>query len=964
MTLLLQLPFEYIVFGLILSVFASASAVYAIKATKFSFAGFGMESREEEPIEIDEVSTPKNSPPFKSKVVNLKHQVFRNVDGSFTAGFKVEPAAQIYAPDEWNNELNAMIARLISLEKPEGTVLQFRTSYLPDPGVLLKGHVEYLEAITDIHEPALLLHQADLHHHFENIREGRYRHQSVTLWVRVPVKHRMDRWTSSFLVTWLILKTAFQREGVRGFRNALGMALKAGFENTFSDEGLIQRLEEIEEESREVAEDVFERIQGECPIRLKRLTDQEMWERYFLSHNEAARSVPVIEHDGLTDLREYFSSTIRFDGVGVMHDETPIAIVSMLRPPQETLSSNGPTGTYVGCMRRLYQNQSLCFPHTNILEHITLNQEKKRKSLDKRKSRLRATANKPLSAGGNAMSEEAIASTNSVTLVREEMAHGEVLGAIRHCTIVYGDPAFSDEEKKRNLRTLKLRADMVEGAYRSITGVEAKREQAAAARVLYPKLLVGEFDEQPSGREIEELNRSLSPMISLETGFKGTPEPNLFYQCVQSGEMGGLNLKRLSEVPTVGIFGETRSGKSVLAAMLHKGALASIPKARVNIIDFNSFGTFSEVMEGVRFIFSEKEPKGFNIWHFDGIERGEMPGAAQVQLVTGDLIRLARIDPNNYTMEALVSPIVKEVYKNEVSKNSPDCPNPAEPRLSDFLDYLRIMVDGRHFKSDGVRETAEELLIRLENFRENPWLDAPMDGAYKIPTRLCVYDLNSLKNFEDNIRRSLAYRVAGRVLQSIGSVTGLTAEGAPERTPVFNVIDEMRRIRTDFPEVCAAAEIATRQGGKEGVTTTFIAQAYDDLADIPGIAKNLGTRIIGRQTDNLDSLLEGVHLSEDSIAAVRAINNAHGKHAQFLMVIGSGDNRKAEWIQVTNAAITNWSVTTIAEEVNAIERIQALCPHWRRIEVIAYLADLYPQGMMSAGIQALPEEHLPVLEAA
>jgi hypothetical protein len=945
----LILPLEQIIFGLVMVILAGGAIGFAWRVGGLALKGLSQTPDPETP----DVSAPETRipaiKPFPTQVVCLEDAVFRNSDGSFTAGYRLDPPSTLVAPDDDLNAMNEAWATLIGLDKPAGTVLQFRTSVQPDPGLLWKAHLDELIANSDgIHAPARILHKADMEFWRSQIQEGHYRRLTTTLWVRVPVRHRLDSATNGFRIAWIMLREAFLEKGLAGLKDIFLPSIRTAVENVFEGDGLIRRLEAFEREAREEAEELFRRIEMASPVPLTRLSEGEMWEAYYLSHNERAQSVPKIDF-AEADLREFQSDELDFGKWYVTHGNTPACVVSMIRPPQTS---------WVSCMRPVVMNPGLRFRTVNVVEHITPDQEAKRKELDKRRKSLKASGNKAFSSSRE-MTDEAVASIRDVNLVRAEMAAGETIGTMRHYCVVYGAPIFEDGERKEAIRLLKVRADMVEAAYRLVPGVNATIESAEALRVIYPRTLVGEFSPATTGREILEMNSSLAPLLEIEAGFKGSRNPNFLYRCIRPGEMGGINIKTLSEAPTMGIFGQTRSGKSVIAAALLKGALAAIPGCRVNILDFESFGNFAEIMDGVRFVFNEYEPKGFNVWYYEGIEDGINPDEAQLTLVTADLAKLAKVPFDDYLMEALIKPIVKETYENEVAKNSPGCDFPSEPILSDFLDTLGVRVRGNSFHSELVRQKAEELYIRLEQYRGNAWLDAPMHESYKKPTPLAVYDLHSLKDFQAEIRESLAFRVGTRVLRSIGRIVAKDADGVPVRTPVINLIDEMNRIKTDYPALLYAGEVGARQGGKENVHTIFIAQNVEDLTCMPGIFKNLGSMIIGRQADDLDALTQAIKLSPDALDSIRAIHNVHGSHMQFLLVVGSGDEQKAQPIEVALSPQMYWALTSLPEETNAVRKVQSRRPDWSRLDVVDYLANRYPKGMVSQGIRDIPETELP-----
>jgi hypothetical protein len=53
-----------------------------------------------------------------------------------------------------------------------------------------------------------------------------------------------------------------------------------------------------------------------------------------------------------------------------------------------------------------------------------------------------------------------------------------------------------------------------------------------------------------------------------------------------------------------------------------------------------------------------------------------------------------------------------------------------------------------------------------------------------------------------------------------------------------------------------------------------------------------------------------------------------------------------------------WTFTTNPDERNARARVQSLRPAWSLAQVIAWLAENYPQGLTGAGLVSIDESRL------
>ena len=93
-------------------------------------------------------------------------------------------------------------------------------------------------------------------------------------------------------------------------------------------------------------------------------------------------------------------------------------------------------------------------------------------------------------------------------------------------------------------------------------------------------------------------------------------------------------------------------------------------------------------------------------------------------------------------------------------------------------------------------------------------------------------------------------------------------------------------------------------------------------------------------------------------AAIGAIKNVAGEFAQFVLVLGSGQDQIVEMIQLDLSPAELWTFTTNPYERNARARVQSLRPDWRLSDVIAWLAEYYPRGLAAAGLVEIDESFL------
>ena len=210
--------------------------------------------------------------------------------------------------------------------------------------------------------------------------------------------------------------------------------------------------------------------------------------------------------------------------------------------------------------------------------------------------------------------------------------------------------------------------------------------------------------------------------------------------------------------------------------------------------------------------------------------------------------------------------------------------------------------------------------------------------------------MNSERRFGPLNSMPLAYRAAARVLRAIGQ---LNADGT--RSPTLLIFDEVWKIKDKYPRILEVIKRGARTGGKENVITMLATQAYEDLSSIPDIARTAGVKIIGKQVGDYAQLVADSGLAPQAAAAISVINNVAGSHAQFLLVLGAGEDKIVQMVQCDLSPVELWTFTTNPDERNARARVQTLHPNWPLVEVIAWLAEHYPLGLTGAGLVKIDE---------
>jgi hypothetical protein len=871
----------------------------------------------------------------ESSIAGIAKNLIRHADGSYTKAYHVPLQSSIFDHEERLEQRVDELARLLSARKPTNTVIQFRLSVSPDRGSALHRHLIAKDEHNTL-TSANLLHMMGVDFYEQAAQGGAFRQHTLSVWVRVPVKHPHDanrKGLASFFPT-------YRRE--RASRGTFGFV--AAFFVALQDNEVTQRTVAEERQAIEDAERTYRQIEHQSPIKLVAFSRRELWDALYLGHCQNANSVPILPNDPACDIKDYLcSETIAGDGNFLMHGNAPATVVSLFVPPQPNI--------YADCMRILATDSNLGFRHTIVTEYVHVDQEKMRKRLDKRIRQV-SRANK-VQRHGSFEGKKAISHLSNV---REEIAGDtQALVKVRVYVVIYGKSATKKSDLINSTKALDQYCEQIVTAIRRIPGADAAREEPAALRAVYHRSLVGELDYRDTGREILETADSLAPLTPTESAWTGSQRLHTLCS-TPTGHLTGFDLydRNLVTSPLVMLIAQPRGGKSVFMCRIITDALATKAGLRVRAVDYGkSLAPLVEVLGG-RYLRFDEGAKTINTWDYPGLENGEMPSDTQIAFVAADLMGLARA--TDQVAEDILVHLVREVYKNHVPRNHAGREK-HEPRLSHLIDMLRMSP----YQHPQANDRCETLAIALETFRDDPFLDAPTHESFLIDSRLDVYEIDSLANLPDRVRDSMAFRIAAHVMRSIGKEN---ADGT--RSPVLLAFDEVWEIVRRYPRILQVIERAARTGGKENTVTMLASHAYEDFTgsvETPNpiglsLAKTAGVKLIGKQVGDYSRLIKDARLSNGAHRCIEGIRNVPGEYAQFLAVFGTGQDAIVEMLQVDLSPSELWTYTTNPDERNARARVAAIKTDWPMSVVVAYLAQEYPRGLTAVGLTEIDESAL------
>jgi hypothetical protein len=874
----------------------------------------------------------------ESSIVGFYEDCLRHTDGAYTRLYEIELEPTMLAEDAAVERRCDDFARMLCADMPVGTMIQVRYNVGRDPGLVIAAHLRERRC-SDIHLPAAALHDLDLAHYHTMAQSGSYRCEKALLAIRVPAVHAADpqsRGLSAFLPD---LFDELGKNGIRGFLDTLRTAPA---HRAFR--GVVDRIRAHEAEAFRKAELIMRRIEMECPVALKQLTGRDLWEAIYRSHNLDATVAPNVNIRPGDDLRDYLcGDSIEYRDGYALHGSVPVGLVSMFVPPDGGLRADS--------VRLLTARADLTFPHTICAEYIAIDPDEAKKQLVKRAKQVEQETRK---ADGKARRDydAGTALSDIDQLLAHMAASRDALVQCRYRVVVHGDPIRTQAKEAEAIRTLEQRIETIESALKRIEGADVRREKPASLRCLYPGTILGELSPHSTWREMREGASSLAALAPLESAWQGSAYPHSTISTV-SGRLVGLNLWDKSgrsniKSPLTLILGEPGSGKSTFGGMLITDALATMPYARVQAVDFDeSLAPLADALGARYFKLNPEDERTINIWDSPELAAGEMPDEETITLILMDTMLLAGVKDSDERSPVVLTKAIRSVLKNFVPRNGG-----AQPKREPTLKHLVAKLKSYQFDNERDKECAEDLASKLENYVGDPWLDAPTHPDFDLWSPFDVYELGSLEKFTPLVRQTLANRIATRVIRSIGK-----KDASGDYTPTLIVFDEAHLYPREFPGMMKVIGRGARQGRKSNVVTCVLTHTYDDFEGIHDITATAGVKVIGLQTGNFTKLVSDANLSERAVAAINAIRNRDGMHAEFVLVMGSGAAQQVEMIQVSLSPVRLWIHTTNPQERNTRSKVMRLTG-CSTLEAAAWLAGQFPRGLLAEKLLEVDEDSL------
>lgn len=879
-----------------------------------------------------------------TEILGLEGNVIRYRDGSFGKAYSFEPANTLYDDGRLTEQRIDDLKTILKFDKPPGTVIQFRFASAMDDGRVLKDHLRSRDEQKS--DPiASVLQATNLSLLEEAIRSGQVMRQSATVWVRVPVRDRADNnlFGSAFPS---IIRTVrangllrFLRQPILKARNAFG-------------ESILTRELIAESECRSKAARVFQAFEANFPksLNLRAMDSNDLFLSVFTSHRRDHANVPILPAEARVDIRRYLASAPVTAGGDqfVRHNGTPASLVSLKSLPNGFVTAD--------VMRYLTATRNLCFPHEIVVDLTTTEKQAAKKDLQKRIDRIEGSRNTWL--GFRNLKKDAVVIKGDLENLLEQVeADNEEICRLRMNVIVFADRSKGVKEARRQLEVLDDRCDAVISAIRKKIGADAVREDAVRQRAIYPRMLAGELSARRTGQELTETADSVIAFVPTETSWRGSRHPHSIFT-TPNGQMFGLDLydRSLIKSPTVIVTAASGEGKSFLASMLITDIRAHRGNVKVRVMDYRySFKPICRLFGGRHIEFTEENPRPINIWNYPGIENGVPPTKRQLAMVLTDILILSKTPKTDAITSAIASTVIDEVYKMALARNGHGRPK-FQPVLGHFLDILRSF----HWNAGEARQ-ANELYLKLNVHRKDPWLNSPTHPEFDQPSMFDVFELSGISGLDEKIRESVGFRISAQIMQEIGEENTHN-----QKIPILFLCDEMREINRHFPAIQELIAEATVTGRKEGLVTVLFSQAYEHFTGTPeqpnvtgiDLVKNSGVKMIGKQIGGFDRLADDCELAPETIAAIRGIRNQYGRYTQWVLVIGSGTDKIVQMAEIRLSPAMLWANTNDTNEANARRLVENIRPDLPPEIVVSWLASKYPSGLTSVGLTGISQHDL------
>jgi type IV secretory pathway VirB4 component len=839
--------------------------------------------------------------------------VMVRTSGALVAGFALQGAMSYFADDEGRNEKKRHLEALLRTVPEESMRLQFRFEVAEDLGTLLDT---YERETRTTREGVLALQHERVAMWREKEESGAYLRRMTHLYLEWnPDKHHE------------VMAASGANPGKRkpsslslSTRQQIQRTLKEHLDLTNEYESI---LNGVESAMRTAGLEPRRMTDAELFLETKR-AQTPLWPdtSALRLYPESTRYISPREQAAMGSILNQSETYINIDGL--------LWSIITLR--------NTPEATYPGILRDLLTSG---IPMVLSAQIIIPNQVKVLDQYKKRHKKMRAAQ---LDSKGNQRVDVAAQVAEAELLkIQQEIIASSTKTAKLSLTVAIrtSKPACTQSEYEQAEREIQRRSQQVLHIMSRMNGARGFAENKAKLR-LYLTSLPGLMDQDK--REHDLLTTHAADLVPIEMPWEGTPRSPLMlietpYRQLLPFSPFDPNLPDANMM----IAAASGHGKSVL--MGHMLLQAAREDNLVSILERgDSYRSMVEYMDGQMISVALDSTVAMNPWDLEPNEAE--PSKDQVAFLKNLVRFMIGESPN--TDSELLDNILLDAIRGTYARAAMRPSNPI-PVLSDLHDELE------YYQDESERVVGE---ARLAATKLRSWVN---DGVYanlfdrhtnlKLTSPWVYFNIEQLKD-DKRLDQAMSLLIARVTTKRAAGKTGQRSITALEE--LWNLLQS--------PHLGPVAEQLWRTARKRNGSVCGISQAVEDMTgttELPnpfgaGILKNTSTRIIGRQTGNVDVLRTFLGLNETTINEIRKLGMAEkGKRSDFVVAIGE----KAETthsFRVVLSRLEYWILTTFPREkwyrAWWMRKHENLSVHARYL----MLAERHPYGL--AQLELLPEE--------
>src|SRR5262249_16920830 len=127
-----------------------------------------------------------------SSIAGLYDNALRHTNGDYSCAWEAKLEPTMLAHDHTIEARCDGLARMLTVDKPPGALIQFRFSSGPDPGRAILKHLNARGDGARTHPEASRLHASSLDFYGSAAAAGAYRQCLLSMWARVPARQKGD----------------------------------------------------------------------------------------------------------------------------------------------------------------------------------------------------------------------------------------------------------------------------------------------------------------------------------------------------------------------------------------------------------------------------------------------------------------------------------------------------------------------------------------------------------------------------------------------------------------------------------------------------------------------------------------------------------------------------------------------------------------------------------------------------